>query len=209
MKSAETEIDELGLERLIFFSDAVFAIAITLLALDIRLPENLPHTASDSELLAALGSLGPKYFGYVVSFVVIGVFWIGHHRLFRYVGRYNSVLLLLNLLLLLFIAFIPFPTALVGTYGNRVALIVYALTLAATGLTATALRWYAGSRVGLRKEGVDVHRVQVRFRDSLMVPTLFLASTLVAFWSVELTWFFWIAILVITLIGVARTSIYD
>jgi uncharacterized membrane protein len=209
MKSAETEIDELGLERLIFFSDAVFAIAITLLALDIRLPEDLPHNASDAEMLAALGSISSKYFAYVLSFIVIGIFWIGHHRVFRYVRRYNRFLLLLNLLLLMFIAFIPFPTALIGAYTNRVVLIVYALTLAATGFIATSVRWYVSGRDVLRKEGVDLRRFRVRFRDSLLVPTLFMASALAALWSVELTWILWIAIMLTSLGVVVRTSAYE
>lgn len=81
-KQATSEQDRLGLERLIFFSDAVFAIAITLLALEIRLPAS-QGTLTNDQLLQDLLALWPKYFSYVLSFLVIGGFWMGHHQKFR------------------------------------------------------------------------------------------------------------------------------
>ena len=83
-----------GLERLIFFSDGVFAIAITLLALDLRLPEGA-GMLSPLELTASLGTMWQKYLAYVISFLAIGPFWISHHRKFRDVVGYNRSLLLL------------------------------------------------------------------------------------------------------------------
>jgi len=78
----EQEHPDLGLERLVFFSNAVFAIAITLLALDIRLPAG-SEMFSDAQLLAALLGIWHKYLAYGISFFVIGTLWIGHHRKFR------------------------------------------------------------------------------------------------------------------------------
>lgn len=80
---------ELGLERLIFFSDAVFAIAIMLLALEIRLPasENL---MDDAQLFAQLAGLWHRYLGYFISFMVIGIFWMAHYRKYRFIKRYDS-----------------------------------------------------------------------------------------------------------------------
>ncbi len=124
---------------MIFFSDAVFAIAITLLALDIRLPVEAA-ALNDSELLQSLLALGPKYLSYCISFLVIGSFWISHHSKFRIITRYDSRLLFLNLLLLMVIAFIPFPTAILSEHGNRTATIFYALTMVAVGLLST-LMW--------------------------------------------------------------------
>ncbi|MBK7916581.1 MAG: DUF1211 domain-containing protein [Chloroflexi bacterium] len=93
----------------LFFSDAVFAIAITLLALEIRLPP-LPETATNVQLLAALGALWPRYLSYIISFLAIGMMWLSHHRAFRHVHRYSDRLILLNILFLLLIGFLPFPT---------------------------------------------------------------------------------------------------
>ena len=95
-------------DRIVNLSDAVFAIAMTLLVLDLRVPD-LPEGLVDSELPAALLSLWPKYLGYVLSFVVIGTFWVIHHSIFRSIRRYDRTLLWLNFLFLMFVAFVPFP----------------------------------------------------------------------------------------------------
>jgi len=102
--------EEVGLERLIFFSDAVFSIAMTLLALELRLPHDIAYLVNE-ELTRALLGLWKQYLAFMTSFVVIGAFWLAHHRKFRYIRRYDRGLLSLNLLLLMSVAFIPFPTA--------------------------------------------------------------------------------------------------
>ena len=127
--------DPLGLERLVFFSDAVMAIAITLLVLEIKVPE-IEAGAATSELVRQVTGLLPKYLGYLTSFWVIGLYWISHHRIFRYVQDYDAGLLRLNLLVLFFIAFVPFPTALLFEYPARwITVALYAGTLAAIGLS--------------------------------------------------------------------------
>ena len=104
------------LERLTFFSDAVFAIAITLLVIEVRVPEI--HGATEAALREALIELIPKYVGFIVSFFVIGRFWLGHHRLFGMLSRADDRLIFANILLLLGIAFMPFPTAVFSEYVN-------------------------------------------------------------------------------------------
>jgi len=88
--------DALSLERLVFFSDGVFAIAVTLLALEIRLPTT-GGALTNAQLLYKLEVIWAKYLSYVVSFMVIGFFWMGHHRKFRLIERYDHTLLMLNL----------------------------------------------------------------------------------------------------------------
>src|SRR5688572_2585814 len=91
----EQHLESLGLDRIVFFSDAVIAIAITLLALDIRLPElDEPNGAA---LRDALWDLRPNYLSYLISFFVIGMYWQVHHRIFREVRRYDERLVWLNL----------------------------------------------------------------------------------------------------------------
>ena len=94
--------DKTGLERLIFFSDAVFAIAITLLVIDIRLPDT-DNILDNAQLTAQLLGMWQQYLGYIISFLVIGTFWTAHHRKFRYIKRYDYRLLFLNLLMLMVI----------------------------------------------------------------------------------------------------------
>ncbi|WP_448663187.1 TMEM175 family protein [Sphingomonas sp. CJ20] len=121
------------LERLTFFSDAVFAIAITLLVIEIRPP--VLHGADDAALRAGLLALAPNYIGFIVSFFVIGRFWLGHHRLFGQLARADDRLVFANLVLLLGIAFLPFPTAVFSEYANlRTATLFYAGWLVVLGL---------------------------------------------------------------------------
>jgi uncharacterized membrane protein len=114
-----------ALERLVFFSDAVFAIAITLLVIEIHVP-HLEPGASDLAFVAALAELVPSFIGYAVSFGVIAAFWAGHHRAFCLAGRYHGRILIWNFLLLGAIAFMPFVTAFMSAhFGMRVPALVY------------------------------------------------------------------------------------
>ena len=113
------------LERLIFFSDAVFAIAITLLVIEIH-PPHLNHGVPDTEHWIELAKLIPNFVGYGVSFAVIGAFWAGHHRSFSLARHYDGRILVWNLLLLGTIAFLPFVTAYMSANpGERVPTLFY------------------------------------------------------------------------------------
>jgi uncharacterized membrane protein len=133
-----------GPERLEAFSDGVLAIAITLLVLEIRVPPG-EDLAEPSRLLAALGALWPSYLGYVISFVTIGIIWTNHHNLFRIVDRVSHGLILANLLLLLTIGFLPFPTALLAatlpTPSAQVGVLVYAGALVVVSIAFNAV-WH-------------------------------------------------------------------
>ena len=186
--------DERGLERIIFFSDAVFAIAITLLALDIRLPL-LPETANDGDLLAALASVWPQVLSYCISFLAIGMLWLAHHRTFRYVRRYDERLLLLNLLFLLLIGFVPFPTAVIGEYGNTVSTIFYAATMAVAGLMFALVWWYVNANGRLVSERLPPRRFRRVGLRVLWMPAVFLVSIPLAFWSPDAAKYSWLLIL--------------
>src|SRR5207245_11552910 len=97
--------------RLETFADGVIAIAITLLILDVK----VPHVAGTSSLGHKLASQWPNFAGYAVSFITIGVVWVNHHHMFRLIERTNHAFLILNVLFLMAIAFIPWPTSLVAT----------------------------------------------------------------------------------------------
>lgn len=121
------------LERLIFFSDAVFAIAITLLVIEVHVPD-LPQL-DDALLGQALVDLLPKYIGFLSSFFVIGRFWVGHHQLFGMLKASDNRLVWINLVLLMTIAFMPFPTAVFSDYVRlRVGVGLYTVWLMVVGL---------------------------------------------------------------------------
>lgn len=110
---------EFQLERIIFFSDAVFAIAITLLIIDIRIPENTEFT--NGQLLEAVANKIPELTGFLISFFFIGGYWVIHHKMFGYVARFDMRLIWLNLIFLLSIVMLPFTTGIFGMYGYLTA----------------------------------------------------------------------------------------
>ena len=191
-QASPATVDELGMERIVFFSDAVFAIAITLLALEIRLPVDAAEL-TDPELWSSLLAIWPKYLSFVISFLVVGSFWIGHHHRFRLIKRYDSRLLFLNLLLMMAIAFIPFATSIISENGNRAATIFYALTVALTGLLSALLWWYASHQNRLTDKLDTVQHRRSMFY-VLITPTVFLASIGVAFIDPDLAKFSWMLI---------------
>lgn len=180
-----------GLERIIFFSDAVFAIAITLLVIDLRPPEVIAGL-SDADYMRTMGVLGPKVFAYLLSFAVIGLYWLAHWRMYHVIVRANERLAMLNLLLLGAVSFIPFPTALIGSQGDRaIAVVAYALTLSIAGLLGM-LNWVYAVRAGLVTPGMSDARIRSAALRGLSVPIVMLGSLLllpfIGPYRTELTW---------------------
>jgi uncharacterized membrane protein len=178
-----------ALERLVFFSDAVMAIAITLLALDLRLPP--AEGLTNETFLQLLGDLAPQYIAFVISFIVIGSYWLAHHRAFRYIVRYDSGLLGLNMLFLFLVIQLPFLTSLLGQHGNLpVATALYALGLSLMGFTSTAL-WVYSVRNGLVSDELTPELARFLTLRGLVVPAVFLASIPLSFISpiaVQIAW---------------------
>ena len=158
-----------------FFSDAVFAIAITLLVLELRLPD-LPANASEHEVLTALGDTAPRIFAWVLSFATIGLYWLAHWRRFRFIARIDERMAALNLVLLGLIAFVPFPTALIGEHGDLVPVVaLYAVTLAAAGVMGP-LSWVYAYRSGLARPDTDERVARLGALRGFSVPIVMLAS---------------------------------
>jgi TMEM175 potassium channel family protein len=185
---------QVGLERLVFFSDAVFAIAITLLVLDIHLPPGF-ETQDSAQLFTSILGSWQKHLAYVISFLVIGTFWISHHRKFNHIIKYDRGLLLRNLLLMMVTAYIPFPTSVISENGNRTATILYASTIVVAGLLMISLWWYASSQNRL----IDPYMSAQEKRFELLVPiftvTLFVISIGIAFFNDVLAKLSWLLII--------------
>ncbi len=158
------------LDRLLFLSDGVYAIALTLLAVELVLPE----TAADldgGDLLAALLESWPKVLAFLTSFTVIANFWVGHNVLFQHVRRFDGGLMWLALLQLLCVAFIPFPTSVIGGHiGDPVAQQFYFATLLLTGLVMAALWWYINSGTRLVDPDLSPQFVRRTHIVSLTLP---------------------------------------
>jgi uncharacterized membrane protein len=191
---------QLGLERLIFFSDAVFAISITLLVLEIRLPAS-ETLYTDTELLQKLSGMWQSYLAYILSFLVIGTFWIAHHRKFRFIKRYDGGLILLNLLFLMIVAFIPFPTAILSSYSGLTATVFYALVMLLASLLMTALWWYASHHGRLIDPKMGLHMRRRQFLAPLITTAIFMGSIGLAFFNQNLARLSWLLILIASLVA--------
>ncbi|MFF4121376.1 TMEM175 family protein [Streptomyces sp. NPDC001714] len=139
------------------FSDGVFAIAVTLLVLDIK----VPRTAEGESLWQALGAQWPSYAAYVVSFLVVGIMWVNHHQLFSYVARVDRTLMFLNLLVLMVVSAVPWPTAMLAEYlredaSSHAAAAVYSLVMVLMAAAFQALWWHLTRTGHLFDARVDV-----------------------------------------------------
>jgi uncharacterized membrane protein len=195
------------LDRIVNFSDAVFAIAITLLVLDIRVPE-IPDDLVSEELPAQLVALWPKYFGYVLSFVVIISFWNIHHTIYSTIRGYDKGLILLNSAFLMFVAVVPFPTALLSEYGkHQLPVAIYAATLAVGRLLLTAIYWYATSDGRLVEQDLNPHVVRFFLIRGLTVPVIFLLTIGVSFLSVSAAIYSWLVLILVDAVILHRRRV--
>jgi uncharacterized membrane protein len=184
--------------RLLALSDGVFAIALTLLVVSVRIGSNV----TADELTQALRDVRPELFAYGLSVVVIGAFWVGHHRSFLYVTRIDQGLLWVNVLYLGVVALIPFPTDVLGRYGDRTASVVlYAVVIACAAFVSWCLFVYARWR-HLLAAGLPTDAYRSGPARSLWICAVFLVSIPIAFWSPAAR-SFWVAAVPARAVGMA------
>jgi uncharacterized membrane protein len=182
--------ERFALDRFLFFSDAVFAIAITLLVIDLRLPaESLVNGAPQQPLSEVLEGLSGNFAGFIISFLVIASYWRTHHRLFQYVERVDSRLTSIGIALLSGVAFTPFAASVFASYsGTEDGVVFYASTQGVVGALLAAMWWYV--LLG-RLSFPEIDRRYLRFQAvrSSLLPLAFLLSIPVAGQGVaELMW---------------------
>ncbi len=181
------------------FSDGVFAIAITLLVLDLHVPDGNPR----EQLWVLLWNQWPMFLGYITSFIVLGVIWLNHHHMFTYIHRTDRGLLVWNTLALMFVAFIPYPTALVahyiGTDNGRQAIILYSATLLVMTLLYNLMWWYATRGHRLVEQEMDTRILRAIGRSYLIGIPLYSLSLAVAFLNGEASLVMYIVIAVLYL----------
>ncbi len=181
-------MDEKETGRLEAFSDGVFAVAITLLVLSFQ-PPTTPDKLRDSALLDFLYMQWPMLFAFVTSFATIGIMWINHHRLFKHIKRTDTGLMLLNLLLLLLIVFVPYPTALLAQQyaihpDQHLAAVVYSGTYVIMAVCFNFLWRYASYHNRLLGKDVDRRAVMAISRQYLFGPVFYLITFGLAFINV-------------------------
>ena len=178
----------LATNRIEAFSDGVFGVAITLLVLAIAVPQLGAQDLAAGKLLHALAALAPKVLIYVISFGVIGIFWVGHHIMFAYIERSDRTLLWLNMMLLMSVSFIPFAADLLGQYSREpVALAVYGGTLAWAGLMFEAVWLYASGKHRLIRSSMPVRLVRRGTLIIALTPVVYGIAALLAFRSASVS----------------------
>jgi TMEM175 potassium channel family protein len=183
------------MERLVFFSDAVFAIVITLLVLPLTAEIELPAEAQD--LRHEVVQQWPKIVSFAVSFLVIGQFWIAHHNMFSLLRRFDPGLLWLNLIALLTVSFMPFPTAVLGARledSDTFPVMFYAASMTLSSIVLTAIWLYA-----LRRHLVDTQLSPTAVRQftarAFLTSAIFLLSVGAAFFGLPVAVLFWLVLL--------------
>ena len=184
------------LARILALSDGIFAFAITLLILNVAVPEG----TSKADLAETLVSLWPKYLAFLISFFVIGLYWFSHVRQFRSIIRYDTRLLWLNLVFMLFIVTIPFSTSVMSNYNHPLSVTIYAASMACAGFMSCAIWIYASHKRRLVIEDLSQAAVRRGIIVTLISPVVFTLSIGLAFINVELAEYSWISIFVLRML---------
>jgi len=194
------------------FSDGIFAIIVTLLILEIKVP-HIGQPGSSAELARSIAALSPKLVSWAISFLTICIVWMNHHRLFEMFKGINIGLFLLNVHLLLWVCFIPFPTALVGDYPrNPLAVAFYGLTMFATSIAFVLTRLYGLKNRVLLKEEVSLATYKRgMFFAILFGPLLYLAGAGLAWINTNLSFgvYFLIAVYFLFSFGTRESMVLN
>jgi TMEM175 potassium channel family protein len=183
---------QLKLEHIISFADAIFAFSITFMAVTIDIPNlgTVTNTQVINELLKSI----PEFEVYVISFFVIGVYWIAYHQIFNQIVNSNTTVTWLTLIFLFFITLIPFATNLQIGFGHHIVFVLFALVLAMAG-TLLTITWLHATKNKL----IDRHLTQREIHSILLegiIPTIvYFLSILVSFIDLQAAYYFWILII--------------
>lgn len=182
----------LELERAVFFTDAVFAIALTLLIVGIAVPEISQATEEPSTMLNALGDMFPKFVSFFIGFVLIGRYWMAHHVMFGQLRAIDQRLIGINLIYLAFVAFLPFPVGLVGEYeGNPVSVLLLAACLAMIS-SLEVVEFHYAYRKGLLARDIPPSTYRWTVVESLVPVAVFVITSPLAFVSSTLCLMSWL-----------------
>jgi len=186
---------KIKLEHVINFGDAIFAFSITFMAVTIQIP-NLPENLSEAQIIQNLiGELGPRFAIYVISFFVIGVYWISYHQIFNHIVDSRTVTVWLTLVFLFFITLIPFTVDLQVDYSSYyVIFILFALVLIMAGISITLI-WLHAKKTRLIDKSLSHKDIQYILLESLVLPSVYAISVLISFIDLQTAYYFWIVVI--------------
>ncbi|MEP6987042.1 MAG: TMEM175 family protein [Chloroflexota bacterium] len=192
MMTTPSHEKDIGYERLVMFTDGIFAIAITLLGLEIRIPD----LENRADLGQAIINLLPQIFVFALCFAMVGIFWLAHYSMFRHIERSDSRFMGLSLVYLMLIAFLPVPAGTLGRYGSEFpAVVFFALTMLLVGIVELIIWKYASFNGRLMRPGVSEQQIKATTWRTLYVIIIFGVSILIAFVSPLWAMLSWILLL--------------
>lgn len=181
-------------EHVISFSDAVFAFAITLMALSIDIPD-LPSNLTQSELLDKLYDLFPQFESYIISFAIIAIFWVSYHQVFNHIKGSHIIMVYLNLLFLLLITLLSLSTSLVINYGAyNIPYIIYSLMVILTSSLLAMIWWHATKDKLLIDKNLHQFYIKGVMANLISIPLVFTVSIIISFVNLDIAEYFWLVI---------------
>jgi uncharacterized membrane protein len=190
---------EIRLEHVIAFADAIFAFSITFMAISIEIPD-LPENLTQAQVINRLLELSPQFEIYVISFFVIGIYWISYHQVFNRIEGSHPIMAWLTLVFLFFITLISFATDLQVDYGfYQVVFILYALVLTLAGSLLTLI-WLHATKNKLIDKSMSKTEIQNISLQSILPPSIFAISILVSFINLQIANYFWMVIIPVKII---------
>ena len=186
---------KIRLEHVISFSDAIFAFSITFMAVSIQLPDLPQHLTQTQVIQRLVGELGPRFTIYVISFFVIGLYWISYHQIFNHIVSSHAIVVWLNLVFLFFITIIPFAVDLQVDYGfYQIVFILYALVLTFAGSSLTFI-WLHARKNRLIDKTMNHSEIQNVLLESILTPSIFVISILISIIDLQIAYYFWMILI--------------
>jgi len=193
--SARVFTPNIRVEHVISFSDAVFAFAITLMALSIDIPD-LPLNLSQSQLLDRLYGLYPQVEDYIISFAVVGIFWVSYHQVFNHIKGSHISMIYLNLLFLLLITLLSLTTSLVINYASyQIPYITYCGVVIVTSSLLVVIWGYATKHHRLVNKNMHPLFIRGILYSLLSIPIIFGISIFLSFVDLDVAQYFWLGII--------------
>jgi TMEM175 potassium channel family protein len=192
--SSRSFTPSIKVEHVISFSDAIFAFAITLMALSIDIPD-LPSNLTQSELLDKLYGLFPQFESYIISFAVIAIFWVSYHQVFNHIKGSHIIMVYLNLLFLLLITLLSLSTSLVINYGAyHIPYIIYSLMVILTSSLLVMIWWHATKDKLLIDKNLHQFYIKGVMANLISIPLVFTVSIIISFVNLDIAEYFWLVI---------------
>lgn len=192
--SSRSFTPSIKVEHVISFSDAIFAFAITLMALSIDIPD-LPSNLTQSELLDKLYDLFPQFESYIISFAIIAIFWVSYHQVFNHIKGSHIIMVYLNLLFLLLITLLSLSTSLVINYGAyHIPYIIYSLMVILTSSLLAMIWWHATKDKLLIDKNLHQFYIKGVMANLISIPLVFTVSIIISFVNLDIAEYFWLVI---------------